>query len=113
MNEDPIPQAARLGPVYQEWECERCGVVDETAVAVAEDGEAWHAGWGHCGAPCHPVELLVNDPRRWANEGIWRLSALATLAETHTTPAPYRRMATQALRGDGLKPGRSHPEGGD
>jgi hypothetical protein len=96
-------------------------VVDASEVVdLPKEGPVHAGGYVACWAACHPVELLVNDPRRWANEGIWRLSALAsevlrlrdalaTLAETHTTPAPYRRMATQALRGDGLKPG----QGGD
>ena len=117
MTEDPIPHAKRLGPTYQGWECERCGVVDDDDVCVLEDGEAWHVSYGTCGAACHQVDLLVNDPRHWANEGMHRLAALAnevirlrealaTMAEIHITPSQYRKLAKRALRGERITPKR-------
>lgn len=115
MTEDPIPNAARLGPTYQGWECDKCGVVDASEVLDLPDEEPVHAGgYVSCWAACHPVEILIQDPRRWANEGIWRLQALATevlrlrealatLAEIHTTPSKYRTLAARALRGEVVK----------
>lgn len=108
---DPIPGAARLGPTYTGWECERCGVVAADEVVVLDDGDAWHDNWGLCGGACRPVALLIRDPRQWANEGTARLQALATevlrlrealalIAETAAPPARYQRWAKQALRGE-------------
>ncbi|MCY0865932.1 MAG: hypothetical protein OWQ57_13360 [Sulfobacillus sp.] len=119
MNTDPLPQAARLGPTFQGWECTRCGVVDASEVVDLPDEGPVHAGgYVPCWAVCHPVEILINDPRRWANDGILRLQALATevlrlrealalIAHTQTTPRGYRQMAQRALRGEPLDSG--HP----
>ena len=45
---DPIPYAARFGPAYTGWECEKCEIVDADEVVVINDHEAWHAEWGFC-----------------------------------------------------------------
>ncbi len=110
---DPLPHAARLGPTYTGWECEKCGVVDASEVVVVNDDEAWHSDWGNCDGDCHPVEILVHDPRAIANEGVLKLHALASevlrlrealayMAATTTTPIQYRRWAKKALRGERL-----------
>ncbi len=54
-----------------------------------DDGTAWHAGWGPCGTDCHPVDLLIRDPRHWANEasakngGFGHRSAPAAQGSSH------------------------------
>ncbi len=110
MEDTPIPEAARLGPTYQGWECDKCGLVSLQEVTIMDDGTAWHTGWGTCDASCHPVAVLVHDPRRWAHEAarhtaalareVLRLrEALATIDESHTTPKHYRAIAHHALFG--------------
>ncbi len=123
MNIDPLPHAAQLGPTFHGWECDTCGVVDASEVVDLPDEGPVHAGgYVACWAACHPVEILINDPRRWANDGILRPTALATevlrlrealaaIATAHTTPAQYRQMARRALRGALLDSG--HPPDGD
>jgi len=114
---DPLPHAARLGPTYTGWECEKCGVVDASEVVVVNDGEAWHSDWGNCDGDCHPVEILIHDPRAIANDGVLKLHALASevlrlrealaqIANTQTTPIQYRRWAKKALRGETLDPAK-------
>lgn len=108
-----IPNAVHLGPTFTGWECEKCGIVDADEVVVINDHEAWHVGWGTCDGECHPIEILIHDPRAMANEGIRSLHALASevlrlrtalakIAEAQTTPLQYRRWAQKALRGDTL-----------
>ncbi len=123
-DDESLPHAARLGPTYRGWECVKCGLVtEEDDVVVMDDGTAWHANMSGCHANCTPVELLVRDPRQWANEASTKMNvlarevlrlreALADIADTQTTPQGYRRMAKRALFGPTTPVTiHSHPRG--
>lgn len=75
--EEPLLDAAQLGSVYRGWECPVHGVVPPDDVTVMPDGTAWHSAWGQCGSDCRPVDLLVHDPRDWAQEGAAKMQLLA------------------------------------
>lgn len=123
-DDEPLPHAARLGPTYRGWECVKCGLVtEEDDVVVMDDGTAWHGNMSGCNADCKPVELLVRDPRQWANEAAMQMhvlarevlrlrEALADIAETQTTPQGYRRMAKRALFGPNRPMTIHSPPGG-
>lgn len=105
----PIPNADRLGPTYRGWMCPKHGIVPDGEVTDMEDGTVWHSGWPDCGEDVEAVEMLVRDPRAWANEASAKMDvlahevlrlrkALAAIAENQGTPATYRRMARDTLR---------------
>lgn len=123
-DDEPLPHAVRLGPTYRGWECVKCGLVtEEEDIVVMDDGTAWHANMSGCNADCKPVELLVRDPRQWANEASTKMNvlarevlrlreALADIADAKTTPQGYRRMAKQALFGSARPMTIDNPQGG-
>ncbi len=105
---DPIPDAARLGNTYRAWECDIHGIVTTDDVEVMDDGTAIHVGDVNCGGPVQQVDILIRDPRQWAQEGAVQMDclaqdnlrlrrALADIAETQGPPQQLRRMARLAL----------------
>lgn len=115
LDETPRPHASRLGPTYQGWECEHCGLVPNDEVTEMPDVPSGIPIGAGATRTAGRWSSWFKIPRAWANEASTKMTALAhevvrlrealaAIADTHTTPAAYRRMASDALHRGFVQP---------